>query len=316
MNRRPLTNIAHSVHDRLLAMARQSGRPYAEFLQYYAMERFLYRLSKTRHADRLLLKGALLLRIWNVPPARPTADIDLMGRMKFNGESLAEVVREAAAVTVEEDGLRFHTATIETSAITGEAEYHGWRLTFLATLGNSRIHMQLDVGLGDVVHPAPIVIEYPSMLGFPTPTLKACPPKTVVAEKLQAMVELEKANSRMKDFYDLWILSRHLEFKGDVLTRSIKATFERRATSLSSDAPMALTEEFSKDPVKITQWKAFIRRLPAATKGLSLEEVITALGIFLIPPLKAMNQDTGFEMVWLPGGPWRKKTAHKDTEGE
>jgi hypothetical protein len=280
------------------------------------MERFLYRLSKTPYVDKLLLKGALLLRIWNIPPARPTVDIDLMGRMKFTGESLTAIVREAAAVTVEDDGLHFHADTIEATIIRGEAEYHGWRITFLATLGNSRIHMQLDVGLGDVVYPAPIVIEYPSILGFPTPVLKAYSPETVIAEKLQAMVELEKANSRMKDFYDLWVLSRHLEFKGEVLTRSIKATFERRNTALSNDPPVALTEEFSKDVVKIIQWKAFTRRLPADSIRLPLEELVAALGIFLIAPLNAVSRGDKFEMFWPPGGPWRKKPPSTDKNEE
>jgi hypothetical protein len=289
-------------------LAKKSGWPYSELLQYYAIERFLYRLSKTPHIEKLLLKGALLLRIWNAHPARPTADIDLLGQTKFTGESLTILVREAASTAVEDDGLVFHAETIEATIIRGEAEYHGWRLAFLATLGNSKIHMQLDVGLGDVVQPAPTLVKYPSILGFPTPVLKAYSPESVIAEKVQAMVELEKANSRMKDFYDLWVLSHHLGFRGDVLAKSIKATFERRDTALVNNPPVALTEEFSKDPMKITQWRAFARRLPTDAKGLSLEEVVAALGIFLIPVLRAASHSAGFaKMTWPPGGPWRKK---------
>jgi predicted nucleotidyltransferase component of viral defense system len=205
--------MAHSVHQRLLNLARASERPFNELLQYYAMERFLYRLAHTGYGEALLLKGALLLRVWGLPSARPTMDIDLMGVKEFSPSELVAVVKESMSV-VTDDGLIFHPETIAVEAIDEDGGYQGWRLLFRANLGNARIHLQVDVGLGDVVVPSPVWIELPTQLDFPAPRLLAYTPESVIAEKFQAMVALEKVNSRMKDFYDLWALGAEPGLQG------------------------------------------------------------------------------------------------------
>jgi len=202
MTRRPLANVAESVHRRLLTRAQKEGRPFNELLQHYAIERFLYRIGCSRHAEKLLLKGALLLRVWYIPMARPTMDIDLLGQTAGKPEALVAILRECMTIEVEDDGMMYDPESITTEAITLDADYQGWRIRFKASLGNARVTMQVDVGVGDVVYPAPIWVDYPVLLDQPVPHLLAYTPENAIAEKYQAMVELDKANSRMKDFHD------------------------------------------------------------------------------------------------------------------
>ncbi len=208
-------NMAASVHARLAEIARRTGRPFQELLQYYAMERFLYRLSKSPHAARFVLKGALMLRVWDAPMARPTKDIDLLGRLENSLENLSTVVREICAVDVEPDGLVFRPATVKSERIRED------RIRFDGLLARARIAMQLDVGIGDVMVPGPVEIAYPTLLDFPAPRLKGYPRETAIAEKFEAMVKLGTLNSRMKDFYDIWLLSRQFDFDGPTLAQAV-----------------------------------------------------------------------------------------------
>jgi hypothetical protein len=207
-------NLAASVHARLAQIARRTGRPFQELLQYYAMERFLYRLSKSPHAARFVLKGALMLRVWDAPMARPTKDIDLLGRLENSLENGSTVVREVCALEVEPDGLVFRPATVKSERIREDADYEGVRIRFDGFLARARIAMQLHVGIGDVMVPGPVEIAYPTLLDFPAPRLKGYPRETAIAEKFEAMVKLGTLNSRMKDFYDIWLLSRQFDFDG------------------------------------------------------------------------------------------------------
>ena len=214
-------NMAASVHARLAEIARRTGRPFQEQLQYYAMERFLYRLSKSPHAARFVLKGALMLRVWDAPMARPTKDIDLLGRLENSLENLSTMVREVCALEVEPDGLVFRPSTVKSERIREDADYEGVRIRFDGLLARARIAMRLDVGIGDVMVPVPVEIAYPTLLDMPAPRLKGYPRETAIAEKFEAMVKLGTLNSRMKDFYDIWLLSRQFDFDGPTLGEAV-----------------------------------------------------------------------------------------------
>lgn len=305
MTRRPLVNIAQSVHQRLLAQAKDTGRPFNELLQHYAIERFLYRLGQSKHAEKLLLKGALLLRVWQIPMARPTMDIDVLGRTAGTQEALAAILRECMTLGVEDDGMRYDPESITTEAITLDADYQGWRIRFQGLLGNARVPMQVDVGIGDVVYPAPIWIDYPVLLDQPAPHLLAYTPENAIAEKYQAIVELDMTNSRMKDFHDIWMLARNLDFDGKRLSEAIQKTFERRTTNLPASAPTAFKPEFYEDSRKLTQWRAFLNKGLVTAEDNSLADVVKVLRDFLLPPTEALISKAEFKMRWFRGASWK-----------
>ena len=207
-------NLPASVRQRLTNKARETDRPFQEVLQYFAMERFLYRLSRSRHADRFVLKGALMFTAWGAPASRPTKDIDLLARTDNAVEAVTAVMAEVCGQTVDADGLEFDVGSVAGEAIKEDADYPGVRVTFLVTLQNARVSMQIDVGFGDVVTPAATMTDYPVLLDFAAPHLLGYPRETVVAEKFEAMTKLGLLNSRMKDFYDLWLLARQFDFDG------------------------------------------------------------------------------------------------------
>jgi len=243
-----------SAYNRLRDLATTTKRNFQELLMYYAMERVLYRLSKSKYADRFVLKGALLLHSLDPSLARSTKDIDLLGRFDNSLDQIASIFREICNIKTE-DGLQLDEATIETLKIKEDAEYEGGRVSFIGHLGSARIPIQIDIGFGDAVNPPPTEIEFPTLLNDPAPRLKGYPKETVVAEKLQALVQLQMLNSRIKDFYDLWFLLSHLEFDGASLQKAIIETFKRRKTELELE-PVGLSESFAKDATKQAQWKA------------------------------------------------------------
>ena len=232
-------NIGASVRQRLLNKARETGRPFSELLQYFAMERFLYRLSKSEYADKFVLKGALMLTAWNAPLLRPTMDIDLLGRIGNDIGAMAAIVREICAGRVEpDDGLVFDAATVQGERIAEAAEYEGVRIRFRATLDAARIQMQLDIGFGDIVVPAAVPTIYPTILDLPAPHLLAYSRETAIAEKFEAMVKLGELNSRMKDFFDIWLLSRSFDFDGPNPVRGDREDFQaKRYSSCQSGNP-------------------------------------------------------------------------------
>ena len=246
-------NIAASVRQRLLNIIRQTGDDANLVWTRYATERLLYRLSISEYAGEFILKGAMLFMAWTGRSYRPTIDMDLLGYGEDSSERLAEVFRNICAITVEPDGLEFIADSVKTTPIRKEQEYHGQRITMTSFLGKARIPIQVDIGFGDVVTPRAKNLSYPTILDFPPPIIRAYSPETVVAEKLQTMVTMGIINSRMKDFYDLFVLARDFVFDGVTLTRAIKATFKRRKTEISRETPVALTKEFSQDELKIIQ---------------------------------------------------------------
>lgn len=257
MNGKEKKNVTASVLARLRNSSKSSGVPFQQVLQLYAIERFLYRISKSRHAQSVILKGALLLKTIGIPGARPTMDIDMLRKGKADQASLVALVKDCAALDVEADGLAFIADSVVAEEIVKESEYRGTRLLMDARMDNVRLKVQIDFGVGDVMVPGPRMIEYPGFLGNDTIQLLAYPVESAIAEKLQAMVALGSANSRMKDFYDVWICSTHLDFNADTLPEAIDATFKNRETPLPAGVFEALTPAFVEG--HRVQWNAFVK---------------------------------------------------------
>jgi len=297
-------NVAGSVRQRLLNLSRKTGEDFQFLLTRYAVERLLYRLSVSEHAPRFILKGALLFALWTGQMHRPTRDLDLLGFGDSSAERLAEVFRSLCSAAVADDGLVFSLDTVNVEPIREDQEYGGQRITLLVRLGNARIDLQVDVGFGDAITPRAQTVTFPTLLGMEPPTLKAYPRETVVAEKLEAMVKLGLANSRMKDFYDLVILARTFPFSGSVLRNAITATCTRRGTTIPPAPPIALTAEFAADDTKRKQWLAFRKRNGLEETIGDLEAVIAELAGFLTPLLAAVSHGEAFKATWKAGGPW------------
>jgi predicted nucleotidyltransferase component of viral defense system len=298
------TGLARSVQARLVQHAKQVGIDPNVVFARYACERLLYRLSTSAHAERFVLKGALLLLVWLDETIRPTRDADLLGLGDVDTESLRTLFRELCELSVEPDGLEFDVATLRVSAIRLEDPYGGQRVEMTARLGQARIRVQVDVGIGDATVPTPQWIEYPSLLALPRPRLRAYHPETAIAEKLHAMVVLGGANSRMKDFFDVFVLASRKPFERSVLADAIAYTFARRATAVPVEPPLALTPAFAAIPGKRAQWNGFSRRLVADTPAPDLTTVIDVIARFAGPLLHAVAQDDRSPGTWAPGGPW------------
>ncbi len=308
MTDRPLHNVAASVRQRLTNIARQSGRPFQEVLQYFAMERFLYRLSLSSQAERFILKGALMFTVWGAPASRPTRDIDLLGHMNNSIDSLVPVFRDVCQQVVEPDGMVFDITSLVGQVIKEDADYSGVRVTFLALLENARVPMQIDIGFGDVVVPDAALTEYPTILEFSAPQLRVYPRETVVAEKFEVMVKLGRLNSGLKDFFDLWLLARSFEFDGTTLSTAVTQTFANRQTAIAAE-PYALTAAFANDPVKQTQWKGFLRKSRLEIAPQDLPAVIEVISGFLLPLAAALSAGQTFPSAWHPYGPWQNSLS-------
>jgi len=276
-------NLAASVQTRLLNLARANSRDYGQVLNRFALERLLYRLSISEHADHFLLKGALLFDLWFDVPLRPTRDIDLLGFGVSEMPHLIGVFHDLCALEVE-DGMVFVAESLNAQEIRKAANYSGVRVTLQALLGRSRAPIQIDVGFGDAVTPAPEKAAYPVLLDqFAAPQLRVYPRETVVAEKLETIVLLGIANSRMKDYFDLWVLLKNTEGQPLGLKQAIHATFERRGTPLPKALPVGLSEEFALDTQKQQQWRAFLNK--NRLDEIQLQTVVKELRLWLAPLL-------------------------------
>jgi predicted nucleotidyltransferase component of viral defense system len=278
--RKPLRNIGASVRARLQRVARERGQTFQLVLMHYVLERLLYRLSQTKHRERFVLKGAMLITKWFTDPFRPTQDLDLLGLGDDNPQHLIDTFREMCAVACE-DGVDFGVAAIKIDRIREENDYGGLRLKTSAAVGGARVRIVIDIAFGDATEPGLTEMDLPVLLDFSPPHMRTYARETVIAEKFQAMVMLGRANSRMKDLYDIWVLSRTYNFEGDRLARAIAATFARRKSEIPTEPPDALTEAFAKDPAKVQQWNSFVDGV--AFKPGSLADVITDLATFLMP---------------------------------
>ncbi len=297
-------NLAASVRQRLTQLARDNGEDFHLVLTRYGLERLLYRLACSPHAASFVLKGACLFQMWSDLPHRPTRDLDLLGHGRGAIESFEKIFQDVCRQPVEADGLEFLSDQVRGNSIKDEDLYQGIRLRINARLANARLPLQVDVGFGDAITPGPVHVDYPTLLGFPAPSLRAYPRETVVAEKFQAMVALGMANSRMKDFFDVWTLASKFHFDGPALAAALHATFDRRQTELPAEAPLALTPTFALDRPKQTQWRAFLRKGKLIDEAVSLPDVVGLLEAYLLPPMQAVRTGTPFRKQWLPGGPW------------
>ncbi len=298
-------NMAASVRQRLKNIADQSGRPFAEVLQWYVIERFLARLVETRHKDDLLLKGAALLRTMEANAARPTMDVDFgVGRI-LTVEQAVEIVNDCLAVDIEPDGLEFDLGSVIGEPIRIAQEYPGVRIRCIGTLGNARAKLQVDIGFGDAVVPAPIEVNYPALLGHPEPRLLGFSPETVVAEKLEAIVNLGVRTSRMKDYFDLNWLAKNRTFDGAIVRRAIVTTFAKRRTAATLDVPEGLSDLVVESEDKQRQWAAFVRRMGFLEPPEPFENIVIAVRAFVMPVLEAIAEEERFERLWVPGEGWQ-----------
>ncbi len=301
----PSKNVVASVLARLRNVAQEASLSFNDILQAYVIERFLARLARSPDADTVLLKGALMLRVWGVPRARPTMDIDLMRRGVADQAALVRPVEQCATIEDPADGVIFEPTTIAVEPIRDATEYVGTRIRLRAHLDNVRQTVQIDFGVGDAVHPQPLIIDYPVLLTGPPVRLHAYPVEAAIAEKFQAMVHLDLQNSRMKDFYDIWILSRTLVFSGHTLSQAIRSTFDRRQTSVPTVPPAALTAKFYSDPAHVRQWAAFVRRIGEPALAIDFSQVVADLARFLMPAAKAAATSADYPVRWEPRGRWR-----------
>jgi hypothetical protein len=291
-------NLSASILARLLTLAKQRGDDYSLLLNRFALERLLLRISTSPHANRFLLKGALLFALWYDDPHRPTRDADLLGFGPDDEANLIATFRDIAAMDVG-DGIVFDPATVKADAIRENNTYGGTRITLLARIGSARCALQIDVGFGDAVTPEPQTITYPTLLkDLQAPTLRVYPVYTVIAEKYQAMVMLGQANSRMKDFYDLAVIARRTELDGATLAAAIAATFSRRQTPLPVERPLALTAQFSEDSAKVRQWLAFLNK--NRVNAGSLADTVSLLSLMLWQPTEVAAANSNVKITWHP----------------
>ncbi len=309
MNGQRRINTAASIRDRLLNLAREQNEDFQLILTQYGLERLLYRLSQSDYRNRFILKGAMLFMLWGENAHRPTRDVDFLGFGDPDEATLQTIFRELCDIAVEDDGLILIADSVQVEIIRNQMEYGGIRVKLFGELAGARLPIQADIGFGDAVTPEAKEIVYPTLLDSPAPRLKAYPRETVVAEKYQALVSLGMANSRMKDFYDLWIIAHQFEFDGSTLSEAIHNTFSRRQTPFPDQIPIGISGEFHKDIQKNKQWNAFLCRGKLTTTPPSLSEVCQLLEIFLIPPTQALISNQHFTMKWKPGGPWIDATV-------
>lgn len=277
-------NLAASARARLLALSKATGQTFDLVLTRFALERLLYRLSQSQHAERFVLKGAMLLTTWFDDPMRPTRDIDLLGFGDPDSAVMLDAFHDIMSIEVA-DGIVFDVASLCIDRIREDDRYGGVRLRANAALAGARISIVVDIGFGDAFEPGLEDLIYPTLLDFPAPELRAYARETVIAEKFQAMVDLGRANTRMKDFYDIWLLAKSFAFADDRLARAIAATFRRRQTEMPVELPDALRPEFGADPAKAQQWRSFKEDL-AIDPG-PLDAVIEDLADFLAPHMRA-----------------------------
>jgi len=296
------SNIAASIRARLLNKARSEKLDFNLLLTRYALERMLYRLSISNQRDQFLLKGALLFDLWFDVPHRPTHDADFLGFGSAEIPHLEALFREVCQIEGE-DGIVFQPESVKAAEIRKDANYAGVRVTLMGLLESARCPVQLDIGFGDAVVPGPEEVHYPVILGeMPEPHLRVYPRYTVVAEKLEALTSLGMLNSRMKDYFDLWILARYSDFDGSILSRAVQATFERRRTAIPKGVPIGLTDEFTHDAQKENQWRAFLRK--NALGPMPLETVVGDLRNFLLPVLAAIAAGVSHDYPWRAGAGW------------
>lgn len=302
MTGKEIKNVTASVLAKLRNSAKSSGAPFQQVLQLYAIERLLYRVSKSTHAQSVILKGALLLKMIGIPNARPTVDIDMLRKGKADHASLVALIKDCADLDVEPDGLTFDSDSVVAEDIAKDSEYKGTRVLMDGRMDNVRLKLQIDFGVGDVIVPGPRMIEYPVLLPGERVRLLAYPIESAIAEKLQAMVALGNANSRMKDFYDVWVCSTHLDFDAGTLAKAVAATFDNRGTPIPSDDVESLTRTFVE--THRVQWNAFVRKIGETDLVDAFDRIVEDLNAFAMPVLRSLTSDMGLPRQWKAAQGW------------
>lgn len=299
------SNLPASVAARLLNRAKHTGDVYQNLLTSFCFERFLYRLGKSDVRERFVLKGAMLLRVWSEQPYRATRDLDLLRKGDGSFEAIRADIRTICMIPVAPDAVSFDADATEIEAIRAEDEYVGTRATLPARCGKARLSLQIDMGFGDSVWPAPRECAYPVLLDFPVPEVLVYPREAVVAEKLEALVVLGDRNSRIKDLFDLHHLASRFEFDRETLAEAVRRTFARRRTPIPVEPPIGLTPAYWKNPSRTTQVRAFARRAGLTLPPDPGHQFTKLLSEFLLPLLDDLRLETRREGNWPAGGPWR-----------
>ncbi len=299
-----IVNVGASVSARLLNRAKRSGESHQALLRDFCFERFLYRLGESTVRANFVLKGAMLLRVWSAQPYRTTRDLDLLRRGTGSFDAIRSDIRTICATAVEPDGITFDSDASRIEVIRPEDESVGSRVTLPARCGSARLSLQIDMGVGDSVWPAPQACAYPALLEFPPPDVIAYPREAVVAEKLEAMIVLGDRNSRIRDFFDLHYLASRFEFDRATLAESIRRTFARRSTPIPDDEPIGLTSIYWENPSRPAQVKAFARRAGLVIPEVPGEEIGGLLRAFLLPILDDLRRGQPRAGTWRPGESW------------
>jgi predicted nucleotidyltransferase component of viral defense system len=300
MSQGPIKNLAASVKQRLINYAQTNGLDFNAILSRFGMERLLYRLSKSSYNRDFYLKGAILFVLWEKNPNRPTKDLDLLFIPHHDQNELMRIFKEVCSTVVSDDGLFFDPESVTVEEIREANAYGGLRVKLVAYLGTGRVPLQVDVGLGDSVYPETDWTEFPPLLEFSAPRIRAYPTETVIAEKFQATVDLELRNTRMKDYYDIHYLSRKFSYSGKDLFEAIAQTFSRRKTAIPGSLPIGLSKDFSESPQRQIQWNAFLRK-NGLDQSTQLPIIVSRIADFLMPVI--LDKKTG-DMQWTPEGGW------------
>jgi len=290
-------NKAASIRAKLMKMARAEGIDFDALLLRYFQEKFLYRLSISKFSDHFVLKGGLLLIYLKMPMLRPTKDIDFLAeQVKNDPDDIEHIFRDIANVTCD-DGVKFNSSSITTERIKEDADYEGIRLKIEATLGQARKRLQMDIGFGDIIIPRSKVVEFPTLLGEKPPRVKVYSIESIVSEKFEAMVKLAMANSRMKDFYDVYSLSISHNFQGRILKKAVESTFQKRKTPIP-DNPLVFRTEFYANKERQKQWTAFLRKLRLHDGSQEFSEIMKRIINFLEPVIISIRGRTQMNKSW------------------
>lgn len=283
-------NRALSIQQRLNNNAKELGLDANILRVRFSLERLLYRLSLTVHNKRIILKGAMLFILWNDKTFRPTRDADFLIKGKSDHETIRQVIVDICNIISDSDDAMLYDAnTIKVETIKEGQQYEGTRVTLKSFLGTIYIPVQLDIGTGDIITPKAVEADFRVIIDeLPAPRLNVYNRETVIAEKLQAMVNLDLTNSRMKDFYDIWLICTQFEFNKAILATAITATFKRRGTELPKNGIVCLRSYFYDEPSKEVQWKAFIRKSRIEPNDLSLEQVCKEISHHLYEVFEAL----------------------------
>ena len=301
-----IRNHAASVRQRLLNLAREDRVDYNRVLQRYAAERFLYRLSASGEVDRFILKGAALFRVWAGQELRPTRDVDFLAVGLDDHTAIHTALEAICDIPCPQDGVVFDPATMRIDDIRDEQQYGGRRVRIQGNLGQARLHLQVDIGFGDVITPERQEHDYPTLLDLPVPRLWTYPRETLVAEKFEAMVRRGMTNSRVKDLWDIACLARRFAFDGETLRTAIAETFRRRGTSFRSERPVALLPAYYGDTARAQHWRVLERQIGTDTAGPArLVDAGDELQRFLGPVCDSLIEESPFTLAWSAGGPWR-----------